>query len=238
MGDSKNADTTILIIEDDNDIREVVAMLLEHEEYNVLQAEEGVTALKLMDENVDMVILDVMMPGMSGIDVCREIRKDYNAPILFLTAKSSEDDKAEGLLAGGDDYLTKPFSETELLARVTALMRRYQIYQGKNQNDSSESYLISGNLKVSEQFNAAWKNGKQVDLTDIEYRMLRFLMQNRNQVFSIKSIYETIWEEPYFYTANNTVMVHIRKLRLKIEDDPQNPSFICTEWGRGYKFAG
>lgn len=234
MTEHNNA--TILIIEDDKDIREVLDVLLSHEGYNVLQAEEGLSALEMIDDSIDLIILDIMMPGMSGIDVCREIRKSYNAPILFLTAKSSDADKAEGLLAGGDDYLTKPFSETELIARVTALMRRYQVYRGKSSMDSNETYLTADGLKLSEQFNAVWKNGVQIDLTDIEYRMLRMFMKHRNRIFSIQSIYETIWDEPYFYSSNNTVMVHIRKLRKKIEDDPQNPVYIITEWGRGYRF--
>ena len=234
MTEHNNA--TILIIEDDKDIREVLDVLLSHECYNVLQAEEGLSALEMIDDNIDLIILDIMMPGMSGIDVCREIRKSYNAPILFLTAKSSDADKAEGLLAGGDDYLTKPFSETELIAHVTALMRRYQVYRGKSSMDSNETYLTADGLKLSEQFNAVWKNGVQIDLTDIEYRMLRMFMKHRNRIFSIQSIYETIWDEPYFYSSNNTVMVHIRKLRKKIEDDPQNPVYIITEWGRGYRF--
>lgn len=234
MTEHNNA--TILIIEDDKDIREVLDVLLSHEGYNVLQAEEGLSALEMIDDSIDLIILDIMMPGMSGIDVCREIRKSYNAPILFLTAKSSDADKAEGLLAGGDDYLTKPFSETELIARVTALMRRYQVYRGKSSMDSNETYLTADGLKLSEQFNAVWKNGVQIDLTDIEYRMLRMFMKHRNRIFSIQSIYETIWDEPYFYSSNNTVMVHIRKLRKKIENDPQNPVYIITEWGRGYRF--
>ena len=234
MTEHNNA--TILIIEDDKDILEVLDVLLSHEGYNVLQAEEGLSALEMIDDSIDLIILDIMMPGMSGIDVCREIRKSYNAPILFLTAKSSDSDKAEGLLAGGDDYLTKPFSETELIARVTALMRRYQVYRGKSSMDSNETYLTADGLKLSEQFNAVWKNGVQIDLTDIEYRMLRMFMKHRNRIFSIQSIYETIWDEPYFYSSNNTVMVHIRKLRKKIEDDPQNPVYIITEWGRGYRF--
>lgn len=233
---SENNTATILIIEDDDDIREVLDVLLTHEGHHVLQAEEGLTALNMMNDDIDLIILDIMMPGMSGIDVCREIRKDYNVPILFLTAKSADADKAEGLLAGGDDYLTKPFSETELLARVTALMRRYQVYRGKAAPDKHETYISAGGLRLSEQFNAVWKNGVQIDLTDIEYRMLRMFMTHRNRIFSIQSIYEMIWDEPYFYTSNNTVMVHIRKLRKKIEDDPQSPRYVLTEWGRGYRF--
>lgn len=227
----------IMIVEDDKDIREVVALLLEHAGYEVRQAGDGPAALMQMNEDLDLVILDVMLSGMSGIDICREIRKEYNTPILFLTAKSSDADKSEGLMAGGDDYLTKPFSETELLARVMAIMRRYQVYKSKPSTAGRETYITGGGIRLSEQFNAVWKNGREVDLTDIEYRMLKLLMQNRNRIFPIKAIYEEIWDEPYFYSSNNTVMVHVRKLRKKIEDDPQNPKYIRTEWGRGYKFV-
>lgn len=231
------AGDTIMLVEDDSDIREAVALLLKNRGYRVLQAENSMEALAQVKDDIDLYILDVMLPGMSGIELCGELRRSTNAPILFLTARSSDSDKEEGLLAGGDDYLTKPFSEKELIARVTALTRRYQVYRGK-QVVEGETYLISGDLKVSEQFNAVWKDGRQIELTDIEYRILRLLMKNRNRIYPIKTIYETIWEEPYYYSSNNTVMVHIRKLRKKIEDDPQKPTFIRTEWGRGYKFSG
>ncbi len=227
----------IMIVEDDKDISDVVALLLTHAGYEVTQAGDGQTALMEISDDLDLIILDVMLPGMSGIDICREIRREYNTPILFLTAKSSDEDKSEGLMAGGDDYLTKPFSETELLARVMAIMRRYQVYKSKSETSGRETYITGGGIRLSEQFNAVWKNGREVVLTDIEYRMLKLLMQNRNRIFPIKAIYEAIWDEPYFYSSNNTVMVHIRKLRKKIEDDPQKPKYIRTEWGRGYKFV-
>lgn len=236
MNEMPSADT-IMLVEDDGDIREAVALLLKNRGYRVLQAENSVEAMSLLIDDVDLFILDVMLPGASGIELCRDLRRTTNAPILFLTARSSDADKEEGLLAGGDDYLTKPFSEKELMARVTALTRRYQVYRGK-QVVEGETYLVSGDLKVSEQFNAVWKDGQQIELTDIEYRILRLLMKNRNRIYPIKTIYESIWEEPYYYSSNNTVMVHIRKLRKKIEDDPQKPVYIRTEWGRGYKFSG
>ncbi|MCR4600848.1 MAG: response regulator transcription factor [Clostridia bacterium] len=235
MSDIKEA--KIMIIEDDDDIREVVKMLLEKQGYKVEEAANGISALTKIDSSVDLIILDVMMPGLSGIEVCKQVRMEYNVPILFLTAKATEDDKAEGLLAGGDDYLTKPFSETELVARVTALLRRYQQYRGKPETSDEETFLTAGDLKVSDQFNAVWKGGEEISLTDIEYRILHLLMTHPNRVFSIKTIYETIWNEPYFYSSNNTVMVHMRKLRKKIEDSPESPKYIRTEWGRGYKFS-
>lgn len=153
----------------------------------------------------------------------------------FLTAKSGTLDKTEGLLAGGDDYLTKPFSVQELLARVIALLRRYTIYQDKK--DYGETFLIGGRLKVSEQFNDVWKGSQKIELSDLEYGLLKLLMTRRNKIFSAQNIYESIWKEPYFYSSNNTVVVHIRKLRLKIEDDPAKPAYILTEWGRGYRFG-
>ena len=232
-----NENTKIMVIEDDADIREVIRMLLSKQGYTVVEAENGISALTKMDASVDLILLDIMMPGLSGIEVCQQIRKEYNMPILFLTAKSSEEDKSAGLLAGGDDYLTKPFSETELTARVTALLRRYRQYRGKDGDQDIETFIEFGGLKLSEQFNAAWKGDEELSLTDIEYRILRLLMSHPNRVYPIKTIYETIWNEPYFYSSNNTVMVHIRKLRKKIEDTPDTPQYIRTEWRRGYKFA-
>lgn len=131
--------------------------------------------------------------------------------------------------------MTKPFSEEELHARVMAQLRRYTIYQEKREQE--ETYLVGGSLKVSEEFNEVWKNGQQIKLSDLEYRILKLLMNKRNKIFSAQNIYESVWGQPYFYCSNNTVMVHIRKLRAKIEDDPARPVYIKTEWGRGYRFG-
>ena len=228
---------TILIVEDDQDILEVITILLGREGARVLKASTGTEALKQLSKKPDLILLDVMLPDMDGFEVCRRIRKTSLAPVLFLTAKTAVHDKTEGLDAGGDDYLVKPFFQEELLARIRALLRRYEKYRGKEQTQAPEKYLELGRFRVSLEFNEVLKDGAPINMTDIEYRILKLLMQYRNKIFSIHNIYESVWEKPYFYDANNTVMVHIRRLRMAIEDDPRNPVYIRTEWGRGYRFV-
>lgn len=231
---------TILLVEDDPDIRDGVRILLAGEGYHILEAENGARALEVFGPEVDLVILDVMMPGMSGLRVCEELRKSSTVPILFLTAKSQESDKLLGLTAGGDDYLPKPFSFAELSARVKALLRRYCVYQGKAQAGVrvEEQMLCAGGVRLALDYNRVWVDGQEVNLTDTEYKILRLLMQNPRQIFPVQTLYEKVWNEPYFYVSNGTVMVHIRNLRVKIEKDPQNPKRVCTVWGKGYHFGG
>ena len=228
----------VLLVEDDEDIREGVRILLESENYQVEEAENGRKGLELLDEQTDLVILDVMMPGLSGLRTCEEIRKISNVPVLFLTAKAQESDKLIGLMAGGDDYLPKPFSYAELLGRVKALVRRYKIYRGKCAEISAEKepYLEIGGVRVHELFNEVFVNGKEIELSDIEYHILLLMMKHPRKIFSAQNLYESVWEEPYFYSCNSTVMVHIRKQKVKIEKDPKNPQYIRTVWGKGYKF--
>lgn len=228
---------TILIVEDDQDILDVITILLGREGARVLKASTGREGLEQISKKPDLILLDVMLPDMDGFEVCRRIREISLAPVLFLTAKTSVRDKTEGLEAGGDDYLVKPFFQEELLARVKALLRRYEKYRGKEQEETVEQYLELGRFRVSREFNEVLKDGAEINMTDIEYRILRLLMQYRNKIFSIQNIYESVWEKPYFYDANNTVMVHIRRLRMAIEDDPRHPVYIRTEWGRGYRFV-
>lgn len=231
---------TILLVEDDPDIRDGVRILLAGEGYHILEAENGAKALEVFGPEVDLVILDVMMPGMSGLRVCEKLRKSSTVPILFLTAKSQESDKLLGLTAGGDDYLPKPFSFAELSARVKALLRRYCVYQGKAQAGVrvEEQMLCAGGVRLALDYNRVWVDGQEVNLTDTEYKILRLLMQNPRQIFPVQALYEKVWNEPYFYVSNGTVMVHIRNLRVKIEKDPQNPKRVCTVWGKGYHFGG
>ena len=228
---------TILIVEDDRDILEVVTIMLGREGFKVLKATNGKEAIEGVSKKPDLIILDVMLPDMDGFTVCRRIREESLAPVLYLTAKTGVQDKTEGLEAGGDDYLVKPFFQEELLARIRALLRRYEKYRGKEQTDTRESCLEIGRFRVSLDFNEVYKDGKLISMTDIEYKILKLLMQYRNKIFSIQNIYESVWEKPYFYDANNTVMVHIRRLRMTIEDDPKKPVYIRTEWGRGYRFV-
>lgn len=228
----------ILIVEDDEDIREGVRILLESEGYMVDEAGDGRKGLQTLQDDTDLVILDIMMPGMSGLRTCEEIRKVSNVPVLFLTAKVQESDKLIGLMAGGDDYLTKPFSYAELLGRVKALLRRYKVYMGKNEvmDNQENAWIKSGRIKINRNYNEVFVDGKETDLSEIEYRILLLLMEHPRKIFSAQNLYESVWNEPYFYSCNSTVMVHIRKLRVKIEEDPQNPRYITTVWGKGYKF--
>ncbi|NCE66086.1 DNA-binding response regulator [Pseudoflavonifractor sp. 524-17] len=229
---------TILVVDDDTEIREGIRILLGGEDYSILEAESGQRALELLTDTIDLVILDIMMPGISGLRVCEEIRKSSTVPILFLTAKAQESDKLIGLTAGGDDYLAKPFSYSELSARVKALLRRYCVYRGKAQAGalSRDNMLSSNGVKLSLDYNQVWVQGEEVELTEIEYKILRLLMQNPQRIFSTQAIYESVWNEPYFYISNGTVMVHIRKLRVKIEEDAQTPKRLKTVWGKGYRF--
>ena len=208
----------ILIVEDDADIREGVRILLEGEGYSVSEAENGRKGLELLEEEPDLVILDVMMPGMSGLKTCEEIRKVSYVPVLFLTARSQESDKLIGLMAGGDDYLAKPYSYSELLGRVKALIRRWKIYRGKEETEQEQmpEYIELAGIRINEGFNEVLVNGENVEFSEIEYNILLLMMKYPGKIFSAQNLYESVWNEPYFYNCNSTVMVHIRRLRVKI----------------------
>ena len=230
----------LLIAEDDNDIRRTLVALLQKNNYTVDETDNGTDAYAFASRGqYDGIILDIMMPGMSGLRTCEEIRKNSNVPVLFLTAKAGESDKLIGLMAGGDDYLSKPFSYAELLGRVKALLRRYRIYKGKDiENEEEEDVWIERDgIKINKMYNEVILNGKAKEMSDIEYNILLLMMQYPRKIFSAQNLYESIWDEPYFYSCNSTVMVHIRKLRVKIEPDPKNPRYIKTIWGKGYKFG-
>ena len=231
---------SILIIEDDEDIREGIRILFSGENYRITEAGSGEEGLRLFTEETDLVILDIMMPGISGLKTCEEIRKISNVPVLFLTAKSQESDKLIGFMAGGDDYLVKPFTYSELLARTKALLRRYTVYKGKEapqpQEETEAGYISIKSIRINTKYNEVFRGGREIELSEIEYRILLLMMKNPGRIFSTKNLYESVWNEPYFYVSNNTVMVHIRKLRMKIETDPKNPEYIHTVWGKGYRF--
>lgn len=241
-------DTRILIVDDNAEIREIIHVLLEGESFGIDEAADGEAALLLVRENsYDLIILDIMMPGKNGYQTCLEIRKNSNAPILFLSARSKDSDKTLGFSSGGDDYLAKPFSYNELICRCKALIRRYQIYKGKNMDLQSGTgnspadgagsceTLIYHSLEIDVRREEVRLDGSPLTLTDTEYAILLLLIKNRRQIFSAERLYESVWNEPYYYGANNTVMVHIRNLRHKIEKDPKNPTLIKTVWGRGYR---
>jgi DNA-binding response OmpR family regulator len=224
--------TKILIADDNPEIREVLGVLLKSEGYEVTEAVDGDDAVRKAADFPDLIILDVMMPGKDGFKACVDIRKITMAPILFLTAKTEDADKTMGFSAGGDDYLVKPFSYSEILARVKALLRRCYVYHTEKKDD--ENIIEVGDLCVNIDKKLVELGGKAVLLTDMEYNILKLLILNRKKIFSTQEIYEAVWEKDYLYGDNNTVMVHIRRLRTKIEEDTQNPKYIKTVWGRGY----
>ena len=227
----------ILIIEDDKDIRECVRILLEGEGFHIDEASDGEEGLKKLSEDTHLVILDVMMPKLSGFKTCEEIRKISYVPILFLTAKSHESDKLIGFMAGGDDYLIKPFSYAELFARVKALLRRHNVYDKKEHSSKDiQKYIEMSNIKINSQKNEVIIRNNEVSLTETEYEMLLLMMKYPKKIFSVQNLYESVWQEPFYNNSANTVMVHIRKLRTKVEQNPQSPKIIQTVWGKGYRF--
>lgn len=231
----------ILVVDDNPEIREIIQVLLGGEGYEVAEAADGQEALAQIRQcSFDLIILDIMLPGMNGYQACRAIREQSNAPILFLSARGQDQDKTLGFSSGGDDYLTKPFSYHELLGRVKALIRRYQVYRGKAispQEDAPAAapLIRCRGLEIDPSTEEVRRDGRPLDLTDTEYAVLLLLVTNRGQLFSAARLYEAIWNEPYYYGANNTVMVHIRNLRRKVEQDPANPTLIKTVWGKGYR---
>ena len=225
----------ILIVDDDPDIREVLSILLGSEGYIVGMAENGQDAVDMIDDDdsFDLVIMDIMMPGMSGVEACAKIREKSKVPVMFLTAKSQDQDKVSAYTEGGDDYLVKPFSQTELLMKVKSLLRRYREYQIGPA--ARRANMLGGKVSIDERGRAAVKNGVRIPLTEKEYAILRFFMSHQGEIVGNKDIYEGVWKEPYMPSDGNTVMVHILNLRKKLEDDVNHPQLIKTIWGKGYR---
>lgn len=223
----------IMVVDDDADIRQALRVLLEKENYDVVEADNGKRALELLDGTVDLMILDMMMPKKDGLATCEEVRKTYTFPILFLTAKTTENDKYMGFSSGADDYLTKPFSQTEILARISAMLRRYYIYQGKGV-EQKENYICIKDLKIDKTVSRVYQGEKEIILTGTEYELLLFMAKHLNKVFTLEELYENIWNEPYHFSVNATVMVHIRNLRRKLNDTSQASKYIKNIWGKGY----
>jgi two-component system, OmpR family, response regulator len=227
----------ILVVEDDTTLRDVLIYNLEKEGYQVSRAADGAKALDAArSEKPDLLVLDVMLPYMDGFEVCRILRKEMTLPILMLTAKADIVDKVVGLELGADDYMTKPFSMRELIARIKAMLRRTDM-ASKQKTAESTTILKANALEIDPQRHTVSKEGEMLELTPKEFELLAFLIKNREQVFSRDYLLEHIWG--YQYTgASRTVDVHIRWLRQKIEDDPSDPSRIITVRGVGYKFKG
>ncbi|MCR5418052.1 MAG: response regulator transcription factor [Lachnospiraceae bacterium] len=225
---------TILVVDDDEEIREVVNVLLSSEGYLVTCVSEGGKALSYLEKEIpDLVILDVMMPDMDGYEVCRRIREKSHMPILFLTAKSREKDLVRGYMAGGDDYLQKPFSYTELIARVGALLRRYKEY-GSVPQQQDDKIIELGQIRINTDRLTVTRGGEVIDLTNTEYGILVLLAKNRGKIFSLQEIYEEVWGDVFLHTTGNTVMVHIKNLREKLKGDDQDSELIRNRWGKGY----
>ncbi len=224
----------ILVCDDDKDIVSAIEIYLLEDSHVIYKAYDGYQALDILEkEDIQLVILDIMMPEMSGIEVAGKIREKSEVPIIFLSAKSEESDKVDGLNAGGDDYVTKPFSPAELTARVRSNLRRYT--QFGNNNDNSNNHVYSaGALCINDESKSVTVDGEPVKLTPIEYNILFLLLKNKGTVFSTDKIFQSIWNETPIAT-DNTVAVHIRHIREKIEINPGQPKFLKVVWGVGYK---
>lgn len=226
----------ILVVDDEKDIVELIAYNLEKEGYSVIRAYDGERALELvMTQNPDLLLLDLMLPGINGVDVCRRLRNDRrsaNLPIIMLTAKNEEIDRVLGLEMGADDYITKPFSLRELIARVRAVLRRTGAAQKKEQ----QGEFVFKDLRVDYDAHEVFVAGKKVDLSPTEKKLLMFLSRNPGRVFSRDQILDQVWEGESF-VERRTVDVHVRRLRAQIEPDQENPHYILTVRGTGYKFA-
>ncbi len=223
----------ILVCDDDKEIAEAIEIYLQQEGYNILKAYDGEQALQMLKENeVHLLIIDVMMPKLDGIRATMKIREDSSIPIIILSAKSEDSDKILGLNIGADDYITKPFNPLELVARVKSQLRRYT--KLGNAEENTQAVYVVGGLMINDDLKEVTVDGDVVKLTPIEYNILLLLVKNQGKVFSIDQIYENIWNEDAI-GADNTVAVHIRHIREKIEINPKEPRYLKVVWGVGYK---
>ncbi|WP_144551906.1 response regulator transcription factor [Bacillus mycoides] len=227
------AQETILVVDDEKEIRDLIAIYLENEGYKVLQAADGAEGLEILEKNeVHLVVLDIMMPKIDGIHMCMKVREVKEMPIIMLSAKTQDMDKILGLTTGADDYVTKPFNPLELIARIKSQLRRYMKMSGFVVQNESEIEI--GDVKINVLTHQVIVMDEEVKLTPREFSILELLARNVGMVFSAEQIYEKVWNERSFQ-SDNTVMVHIRKIREKIEENPRKPRYIKTVWGVGYK---
>lgn len=224
----------ILVCDDDKEIVDAIDIYLSQEGYHILKAYDGLQAIEIMKkEEVHLILLDIMMPNLDGIRATRKIRETSSVPIIMLSAKSEDVDKILGLNIGADDYITKPFNPLELIARVKSQLRRYT-QLGNLATEEKEAVYVCGGLVVNDDLETVTVDGEPVKLTPIEYNILVLLIKNQGKVFSIEQIYENIWNEEAI-GADNTVAVHIRHIREKIEINPREPRYLKVVWGIGYK---
>ena len=223
----------VLVVDDEKEIADLVEVYLKNENYNVYKCYTSEKAIKYIDSiKIDVAILDIMIQGKNGFEICKYIReKGLKFPIIMLTAKIEDNDKIKGLTLGADDYITKPFNPLELVARVKSALRRYTIYN----NEKEEKNIIEINgLIIDKEKHKCLLYDKEIDLTPMEFDILLYLATNRGKVISSEELFENVWKEKYF-DSNNTVMVHIRRIREKLNENTKNPKFIKTVWGVGYK---
>lgn len=226
----------ILVCDDDKEIVKAIEIYLSKEGYNILKAYNGMEALDVLkkNDNIHLIILDIMMPKLDGIETANIIRKDKSIPIIMLSAKSEDYDKISGLDNGADDYVTKPFNPLELIARVNSQIRRYTRLGSMIEKQEDSNIYKSGDLVINDRAKIVEVDGKEVKLTPTEYNILKFLTKNKGIVYSIEQIYENVWEEES-YGAENIIAVHIRHIREKIEINPREPKYLKVIWGIGYK---
>lgn len=230
--------TRILVVDDEKEIADLLEIYLISDGYEVLKAYNGEEGLEILNrEQVDLLLLDVMMPGIDGLEMCRKVREDKNIPIIIVSAKTQELDKILGLSTGADDYVSKPFNPLELMARVKSQLRRYRELNPAHQKKADNQRIVLKNLEIDKITHQVRVYGELVKLTPIEFDILYLLASHPGRVFSTDEIFEKVWHEKV-YEANNTVMVHIRRLRGKMQDDARVDKIITTVWGVGYKIEG
>ena len=229
------AEETILVVDDNKEIVYSIGELLKYEGYQVMSAYDGIQALNVLEQNkIDLILLDVMMPRLNGLSTLMKLREKHRIPVIILSAKTEESDKVSGLIMGADDYVEKPYNPAELMARVKAHLRRYRAWGG-GVPQQDEDRIVNGGLILDKKQRLIEVEGEEVRLTATEYKILELLMEHPGQVFSAEQIYENVWQETATYGVENTVMVHIRHIREKIEIDTKKPRYVKVVWGIGYK---
>ena len=226
----------ILVVDDNKEIVYSISELLKYEGYEILKAYDGMEALDILErEAVDLILLDVMMPRLNGLSALMKLREKSRIPVIILSAKTEESDKVSGLTLGADDYIEKPYNPAELIARVKAHLRRYRAWSVEEPKKNDSDQIVNGGLVLDKKQRVIFVEGEEVHLTATEYKILELLMSHPGQVFPAEQIYENVWQEAADYSVENTVMVHIRHIREKVEIDAKKPRYVKVVWGIGYK---